>query len=82
MVNLQSLGPKNLQALFANIEQILAVNTDFLVQILQIEDLKNISAYAEVFLTMVNLLILILRANDSCATFHIAVINKLPAISS
>lgn len=55
MATMQSIGPKNFSTLFANIEQILAVNTDFLVQLIQIEDIRNITAYAEIFLTMVHI---------------------------
>lgn len=57
MTNMQSLGVKNIQTLFANIEQILVVNTDFLVQLIQIEDIRNITAFAEIFLTMVDLFV-------------------------
>ncbi|KAJ3259155.1 Rho guanine nucleotide exchange factor 4 [Boothiomyces macroporosus] len=41
-----------MQMLFANVEQILSVNSDFLYLLTQIEDIRNINAYAEVFLTM------------------------------
>lgn len=53
MSPLASMGSKNIQLLFANIEQILLVNTDFLGQLLQIDDIRNITAFAEIFLTMV-----------------------------
>lgn len=52
MQNLPSMLPKNMQMLFANVEQILSVNSDFLYLLTQIEDIRNINAYAEVFLTM------------------------------
>lgn len=53
MASIPSVGPKNMQALFANIEQIFSVNYDFLQILQQVEDIKNINAYAEAFLLMV-----------------------------
>jgi hypothetical protein len=53
MANLKSVGSKTMEALFANIEQIYSVNSDFLYHLLQIDDLKNINAYAEAFLLVV-----------------------------
>ncbi|KAJ3276081.1 Myosin 10A, isoform D [Terramyces sp. JEL0728] len=41
-----------MQMLFANVEQILSVNSDFLYLLTQIDDIRNINAYAEVFLSM------------------------------
>jgi hypothetical protein len=53
MTSIPSIGPKNMQALFGNIEQIFSVNYDFLQILQQVEDIKNINAYAEAFLLMV-----------------------------
>ena len=53
MAIMPSFGMKNVQILFANLEHILSVNVDFLVQIIQIDDIRNINAFAEIFLTMV-----------------------------
>ncbi len=75
MSNFSSLGAKNMQLLFANMEQILAVNTDFLSQLIQIEDIRSSTSFAEIFLTMV-LMESNIRENDLCATFHIVVISN------
>jgi hypothetical protein len=53
MNNFPSMAGKNMQTLFANVEQIFAVNSEFLFMLLQIEDLKNVNAFSEAFLVMV-----------------------------
>jgi hypothetical protein len=52
MANMPSVGPKNMQILFSNIEQIFSINMDFLYLLQQIEDIRQINTISEVFLMM------------------------------
>ena len=52
MNQIATMQPRNMQMMFGNIEQIFTVNCEFLYALTHIDDIRNVSAFMELFVSM------------------------------